>query len=77
MIGKSNNMKVPRTMAPKFLFRDCQLTESSLNVLREALEEKSIIFAEIKRENWIDRKTGKAGHGGLENSGKVPAGTLW
>lgn len=70
-LGDRNNKGGTLT---KFLFRDCRLTEESINVLRDAQEEKGINYAEIKRENWIDRKTGKAGQGGLRTQERVPAG---
>lgn len=59
----------------RILVRDALLTESSKNMLEEARTEKGINFSEVKTENWIDRKTGRAGQGGLRTQERVPAGT--
>ena len=59
----------------RIIVRDANLTVSAEDILRDAQEEKGINFAEIKTENWIDRKTGRAGNGGLRNQERVPAGT--
>lgn len=59
----------------RYIFRDAPLTESSEEKLRLAQEEKGLHFSELKNENWIDRKTGRAGQGGLRTTERVPAGT--
>jgi CRISPR-associated protein Csm3 len=61
----------------RFIFRDAMITEDSEKILREAQEEKGVNFSEIKSENWIDRKTGKAGQGGLRTQERVPEGTTF
>lgn len=61
----------------RFLFRDAMITPESEELLRQAQEEKGLNFAEIKSENWIDRKTGKAGQGGLRTQERVPEGTTF
>ena len=57
------------------IFRDAMLTQNAEMVLREAQEEKGVNFSEVKSENWIDRRTGKAGGGGLRTQERVPEGT--
>ncbi|GAW32208.1 type III-A CRISPR-associated RAMP protein Csm3 [Carboxydocella sp. JDF658] len=59
----------------RLLVRDAYLTEDSRIWLNEARLESGIDFAEVKTENWINRKTGKAGTGGLRTQERVPAGT--
>ena len=61
----------------RFIFRDAMITTESEKVLREAQEEKGVNFAEVKSENWIDRKTGRAGNGGLRTQERVPEGTTF
>lgn len=65
-----------RTPSPTwFLFRDAPLTQEWETKLREAQEEKGLNFSELKNENWIDRRTGRAGQGGLRTFERVPAET--
>ena len=59
----------------RIIVRDADLTETSKEILKDTLEEKGINYAEIKAENWVDRKTGVAGEGGLRTQERVPAGT--
>lgn len=61
----------------RLIFRDAMMTADSEKVLREAQEEKGINFSEAKNENWIDRRTGKAGQGGLRTQERVPEGTCF
>jgi CRISPR-associated protein Csm3 len=61
----------------RLIFRDAMLSNDSEELLREAKAEKGVNFSEIKNENWIDRKTGKAGNGGLRNQERVPEGTTF
>ncbi|MEI6125151.1 MAG: type III-A CRISPR-associated RAMP protein Csm3 [Pseudomonadota bacterium] len=61
----------------RLIFRDAMITKESEELLREAQEGKGLNFAEIKSENWIDRKTGKAGYGGLRTQERVPEGTTF
>jgi CRISPR-associated protein Csm3 len=63
------------TEMTRLIFRDASITTDSEATLREAQEEKGLYFAEVKNENWIDRKTGKAGKGGLRSQERVPEGT--
>jgi CRISPR-associated protein Csm3 len=74
MFGAHKNTK--HNLGPtRVIVRDANLTEESERILRDAQEEKGVNFAEIKTENWIDRKSGRAGHGGLRTQERVPAGT--
>lgn len=59
----------------RLLFRDAMVTQESEETLREAQAEKGVNFVEVKNENWIDRRTGKAGQGGLRSQERVPEGT--
>jgi len=59
----------------RFLFRDASITPEWENRLREAQEGKGLNFSELKNENWIDRRTGRAGQGGLRTVERVPADT--
>ncbi len=61
----------------RLIFRDAKIDEKSEDLLRQAQEEKGLNFTEVKSENWIDRKTGKAGHGGLRTQERVPEGTMF
>jgi CRISPR-associated protein Csm3 len=61
----------------RLIFRDAMVTETAETVLREAQEERGVNFAEVKNENWIDRKTGRAGNGGLRNQERIPEGTTF
>jgi len=65
------------TEMTRLIFRDAMMTENSENVLREVQAEKGANFSEIKNENWIDRRTGKAGGGGLRSQERVPEGTTF
>lgn len=62
------------TEMTRLIFRDAMMTADSEELLRDAQAEKGVNFSEIKNENWIDRKTGKAGNGGLRNQERVPEG---
>lgn len=59
----------------RLLFRDAMIVKDSEDMLREAQAEKGLNFAEVKSENWIDRRTGKAGHGGLRTQERIPEGS--
>ena len=59
----------------RYIFRDAPLTKPSEDKLRFVQEEKGLNFSELKNENWINRKTGRAGQGGLRTFERVPAGT--
>lgn len=61
----------------RLLFRDAMITSESEVQLREVQEEKGLNFSEVKSENWIDRRTGKAGRGGLRTQERVPEGTTF
>lgn len=65
------------TEMTRLLFRDGMITDDSEKLLRSAQEEKGLNFAEVKNENWIDRRTGKAGQGGLRSQERVPEGTTF
>jgi len=72
--GNPQNSNVTMT---RLLFRDAMVTKESEEHLREAQAEKGVNFAEVKSENWIDRRTGKAGQGGLRTQERVPEGTTF
>lgn len=59
----------------RLIFRDAMVTPESEEMLRDAQAEKGVNFAEVKSENWIDRRTGKAGQGGLRTQERVPEST--
>lgn len=59
----------------RFLFRDADLTEKSRDYLIEAQQGKGVGLTEVKTEVWIDRRTGRAGGGGLRTQERVPSGT--
>lgn len=59
----------------RVLFRDANLTGDSESLLKEAQKEKGLNFTEVKTENWINRKTGRAADGGLRTQERVPADT--
>jgi CRISPR-associated protein Csm3 len=61
----------------RLLFRDAMITSESEAQLRDVQEEKGLNFSEVKSENWIDRRTGKAGKGGLRTQERVPEGTTF
>ncbi len=61
----------------RLIVRDAMITSTSEKTLRDAQEEKGINFSEVKSENWIDRRTGKAGQGGLRTQERVPEGTTF
>lgn len=58
----------------RLIVRDAMLTSDSEKQLIEA-QAQGLNFAEVKSENWINRNTGVAGHGGLRTQERVPAGT--
>lgn len=57
----------------RIIVRDANLTEDWTERL-EALREEGLLYVEVKSENWIDRRTGVAGRGGLRTQERVPAG---
>lgn len=69
--GCFHNERIGPTRA---LFRDANLTQESEKMLQEYQLSKGMI-SDVKTENWIDRKTGRAGRGGLRTVERVPAGT--
>jgi CRISPR-associated protein Csm3 len=58
----------------RLIVRDAQLALEWGEKLAAAQAE-GMNFAEVKSENWIDRRTGIAGRGGLRTQERVPAGT--
>jgi len=56
------------------IFRDAFLTDESRKKLEKMREEKGLLYAETKTENWIDRLRGKAGSGGLRTQERIPPG---
>ncbi|MBM3216467.1 type III-A CRISPR-associated RAMP protein Csm3 [Candidatus Poribacteria bacterium] len=84
---KNVGCRVCRTFGPHFvpdhghgptrlIVRDAPLTEASRNQLMRLLED-GLTYAEVKSENWIDRRTGIAGRGGLRSQERVPAGAVF
>jgi CRISPR-associated protein Csm3 len=59
----------------RVLFRDAPLTDESREWLQNAGAERGILFAEVKTENMIDRRTGAAEHPRTQE--RVPAGTTF
>jgi CRISPR-associated protein Csm3 len=59
----------------RILVRDANLTESSRDTLEKAQGERGIMFAEVKTENIVNRKTGVAADRGLRTQERVPADT--
>ncbi len=57
----------------RIIVRDASMTEESVKKL-ESLREEGTLYVEVKSENWIDRRTGVAGRGGLRTQERVPAG---
>jgi len=59
----------------RILVRDAHLTEESEAKLKHMREEKGLVYAEVKTENIIDRRTGIAADKGLRTQERVPADT--
>lgn len=59
----------------RLLFRDCQLTDESLQVLSIAAKERGIFFAEIKPGIRMNRATNSVSRGAFFNFERVPEGT--
>lgn len=57
----------------RIIVRDATMTEEWIKKL-ETLREEGLNYVEVKSENWIDRRTGVAGRGGLRTQERVPAG---
>jgi CRISPR-associated protein Csm3 len=57
----------------RIIVRDASMAEEWAKKL-EVLREEGLLYVEVKSENWIDRRTGVAGHGGLRTQERVPAG---
>jgi CRISPR-associated protein Csm3 len=57
------------------LFRDANLFKDSKEELDKARSEAGLFYAETKKENIIDRRTGMAANRGLRTQERVPAGT--
>lgn len=58
----------------RILVRDADLTPESQAWLEKARKESGLDYAEVKTENWVNRRTGVAGDGGLRTQERVPAG---
>lgn len=59
----------------RFLFRDCELTEESMNSLVDSSTSKGTGITELKSEVSIDRNTGRVSRSGPRVMERVPAGT--
>jgi len=60
----------------RIIVRDSMMTKKSESEL-EALRKEGTLYVEVKAENWIDRRTGVAGGGGLRSQERVPEGTAF
>jgi CRISPR-associated protein Csm3 len=68
------HMQAMHDLGPsRIIVRDAPLSEESKRELGK-LQEKGLLFAEVKTENIIDRRTGVAAKGGLRTQERVPAG---
>lgn len=56
----------------RLIVRDARLSDYSEDLLRQVQLEKGLNFAEVKAENWVNRKTGRAGDPRTQE--RVPAG---
>ncbi len=71
------HLKQTHNLGPsRLLVRDATLTPESVKSLQK-MQEEGLLFAEVKRENIIDRKTGIAAKGGLRTQERIPAGTTF
>ena len=57
----------------RIIVRDAMLTRDWAAKLAK-LRDEGLNLVEVKSENWIDRRTGVAGRGGLRTQERVPAG---
>lgn len=58
----------------RLIVRDATLTAQSRETLSK-LKDEGLPMVEVKSENWIDRRTGVAGRGGLRTQERVPRNT--
>jgi CRISPR-associated protein Csm3 len=61
----------------RIIVRDAHLTEESKAALQRMQDEKGLLYAEVKTENIVDRRTGVAADRGLRTQERVPAGTVF
>jgi CRISPR-associated protein Csm3 len=59
----------------RIIVRDAAIKKESLKELEILREKEGLLYAEIKTENIIDRRTGVAADKGLRSQERVPAGT--
>jgi CRISPR-associated protein Csm3 len=59
----------------RILVRDANLTDTSRQTLEGAQSDRGLMFAEVKTENIVNRKTGIAADKGLRTQERVPADT--
>jgi CRISPR-associated protein Csm3 len=57
----------------RIIVRDAKMMQESIDELTP-LKDEGLLFAEVKTENIIDRRTGVAARGGLRSQERVPAG---
>lgn len=57
----------------RLIARDATMTDGWVKQL-DTLRQEGLNYVEVKSENWIDRRTGVAGRGGLRTQERVPAG---
>lgn len=62
MVFGTHRARESRLGPTRIIVRDSFLTSKSIEELKQANQEKGIYYSEIKYENLISRKTGKAGH---------------
>jgi CRISPR-associated protein Csm3 len=59
----------------RLIFRDCQLTSGSLEILEHAARERGIFFAEIKPGIRMNRANNSVARGAFFNFERIPEGT--
>jgi CRISPR-associated protein Csm3 len=57
----------------RIIVRDSMMKQEWRDKL-ESLRKEGTLYVEVKAENWIDRRTGVAGRGGLRSQERVPEG---
>jgi len=73
MIFGTHKARESRLGPTRIIVRDAYLAPRSVEELRVANQEKGIYYSEVKHENLINRKTGKAEH--PRPNERVPANT--
>jgi len=74
---KKNGETTRKPELCRAIFRDCYMTQESIDMLNQSNVDTDMPFTEIKFENTIDRVKGAAKQGGLRNIERVPAGAVF